>query len=186
VKRTAIALYGPPASGKDTITAALLHLSADYVPFERLKVGSGRSNGYRPTTVAEVERLRDRGLVVYENERYGNLYVVDRPTLDILLGGGAIPVVHVGQIEGVRALKRYPAEWLTVLLWCPRQVAEKRVRERGSKDVAERLAAWDETAADLGRSHPDDLSLRIDTERQSPAEAARTIHAFLRTRRERS
>lgn len=179
MKRSAIALYGPPASGKDTITAALMHLSADYAPFERVKVGSGRSNGYRPATRAEVERLRDRGLIVYENEQYGNLYVVDRPALDALLDRGAIPVVHIGQIEGVRALKQYPAEWLAVLLWCSRQVAEQRARARGSKDVADRLAAWDETVADVARSLPDDFSLRIDTEQQSPAEAARSIHAQL-------
>jgi guanylate kinase len=120
-----------------------MQLSPEYVPFKRLKVGSGRSNGYRPTTPAEIERLRNRHLIVYENERYGNLYVVDHPAPDALLDRGAIPVVHVGQIEGVRALKRYPADWLGVLLWCSRQVAEERARARGSKDVADRLAAWD-------------------------------------------
>ena len=186
MKRTALALYGPPASGKDTVTRALMQLSADYVPFERLKVGSGRSNGYRSTTLAEIERLRDRDLIVYENERYGNLYVVDQPALDGLLDRGAIPIVHVRQIEGVHALKRYPADWLAVLVWCSRQVAEERARARGSKDVPARLAAWDETAGDLARSRPDDFSLRIDTEQHSPVEAASRIHAQLLGLRERS
>ncbi|MGH2731726.1 MAG: guanylate kinase, partial [Actinomycetota bacterium] len=132
---------------------------------------------YRPTTLAEIERLRGQNLIVYENERYGNLYAVDRPTLDFLLDRGAIPVVHISQIAGVRALRRYPAEWLSVLLWCPRRVTEQRAHERGSRDVVARLAAWDETATDLTQSRPDDFSLRIDTEQQTPAEAAATIHA---------
>ncbi|MGH2941284.1 MAG: hypothetical protein ACRDLN_00705 [Solirubrobacteraceae bacterium] len=40
-----VALYGPPASGKDTITRALTELDARYVHYLRLKAGSGRSDG---------------------------------------------------------------------------------------------------------------------------------------------
>jgi guanylate kinase len=42
-----ILLYGPPASGKDTITVELCELNQTYGAFERLKIGSGRTRGYR-------------------------------------------------------------------------------------------------------------------------------------------
>jgi len=34
-----VLLYGPPAAGKDTVSAALIAVDARYVLFERLKVG---------------------------------------------------------------------------------------------------------------------------------------------------
>jgi guanylate kinase len=126
----AIALYGPPAAGKDTITAALTTLDTRYVHFDRLKVGTamnaapgngkGTSTGYRHTTTEELTRLHGRGLIVYENTRYGNTYAVDRPRLDDITDAGQVPVVHLGQVAGITALRTgYPARWLTVLLWCP-------------------------------------------------------------------
>ena len=85
----------------------------------------------------------------------------------------------MGQVAGVRALKTYPAAWLSFLVWCPREVAEKRVRERGDPDLAARLAAWDETAQELEWMDPGDFSLRIRTDRQTPAEIAEAIRAQL-------
>jgi guanylate kinase len=179
MRREAVILYGPPASGKDAITSALSQISPRYVLFEKLKAGAGRRAGYRLTTPADIERMRDLGLILYANERYGNVYMVDRPSLDALLTRGLIPVVHMGQLAGVRALKMYPAAWLPVLLWCPRQLAETRMRERGGPDLAARLAAWDETAQDLERVEPSDFSLRIRTDWQTPTEAAEAIRAQL-------
>ncbi|MGH8904751.1 MAG: hypothetical protein ACRDYA_24485 [Egibacteraceae bacterium] len=117
-------------------------------------------------------------LVLYENERYGNTYVVDRLGLDSLLSCGHIPILHMGQLAGVRAVQRYPAIWLSVLLWCSRDSAAKRLRERGASDAAARLAAWDETLMDLSRDHVD-FGLRIDTDQVEPHVAADMIHARL-------
>jgi len=185
----AIALYGPPAAGKDTITAALTALDARYVHFDRLKVGTatrtgitagtGNSagNGYRYTTTEELTRLRGRGLVVYENTRYGNTYAVDRPRLDAITGAGRVPVVHLGQVAGINALcTGYPARWLIVLLWCPRDVSLARLRHRGSTDIAERLRAWDETRADLDTADPGEFALVIRTDHRPPPAAAEAIH----------
>jgi guanylate kinase len=174
-----IVFYGPPASGKDAITRALRKTSPRCVLFEKLKAGDGRRAGYRLTTPADIERMQNLGLIVYANERYGNVYAVDRPSLDALFARGLVPVVHMGQLAGVRALKAYPAAWLSVLVWCPRGLAETRARERGTPDLAARLAAWDETAQDLQQVDPSDFSLRIRTDRQSPAEAAEAIRARL-------
>ena len=92
---------------------------------------------------------------------------------------GLVPIVHMGQLAGIRALKTYPAAWLSFLLWCPREVAEKRARERGDPDLAARLAAWDETAQDLERVDPGDFSLRLRTDWQTPTEIAEAIRVHL-------
>jgi guanylate kinase len=158
-----------------------LRLSPDYTLFQRLKVGTGRVDGYRLTTCSEIERLRCLDLILYENERYGNTYVVDRPELDALLSCGRIPILHMGQLAGVRAVQRYPATWLSVLLWCSRDSAAKRLHERGASDTADaaaRLAAWDETLMDLSHSHFD-FGLGIDTDRVKPHMAADMVHARL-------
>lgn len=176
---TAVILYGPPASGKDTITAALARLDSRYEPFHRLKIGAGRTNGYRLGTPEELEALRSKGMVLYENERYGNTYVVDKPHLSGLLQAGRIPIIHLGQIAGVRAVARYPARWLPVLLWCSRQTTERRAKARGSTDIAARLTAWDETLRDRQSATASDFTGTIDTDATQPEQAAETIHAWV-------
>ncbi|MGH2941285.1 MAG: hypothetical protein ACRDLN_00710 [Solirubrobacteraceae bacterium] len=89
-------------------------------------------------------------------------------------------MVHLGQIKGVRALVSYPAQWLVVLLQCRRATAALRARDRGSADVAARLQAWDDTERDLANARPGEFGLCIDTDRSSPADAARAIDAQLR------
>ncbi|MGC9667701.1 kinase [Planosporangium sp. 12N6] len=177
-----IALYGPPAAGKDTITAALHRLDPRYVGFGKLKLAEehGDSTGYRITTEDELAALRATGQVIYENARYRNRYIVDRPGLDAAFAAGHIPVVHMGQVAGVRALLAYPAAWTTVLLWCPREVTAERARLRGSRDIDARLTAWDETATDLRTATPDEFALRIDTDRHTPDVAAALIDAAIR------
>jgi guanylate kinase len=174
-----IALYGPPASGKDTVTQALTALDARYVHFRRLKAGGGRTDGYRVCTNEQIDDLRDQGLIVYENVRYNSRYAIDRPALDALLARGLIPVVHLGQLAGVHALVRYPALWLPVLLHCRRTTAAQRARQRGSADITARLDAWDDTERELAGARPDDFALCVDTDRTSPAQAAQAIDAQL-------
>ncbi|MEU4243123.1 kinase [Actinoplanes sp. NPDC026619] len=180
----AIVLYGPPAAGKDTITAALHDLDCRYVGFGKMKLAEehGDSTAYRLIDQTELDRLRSRGEVIYENGRYGNRYIVDRPGLDAAFTGGNIPIVHMGQVAGVRALRGYPTTWLPVVLWCSREVTARRARSRGSLDVEARLAAWDETLQDLAVASPEDFALRIDTDQHEPKDAATTIDALMRAR----
>jgi guanylate kinase len=156
----------------------LVRLHGEYRHFQKLKVGSGRTEGYRIATPAEADRLEQRGHVLYENRRYGNRYLVDRPSLDSVLATGCVPVVHMGQVVGVRVLSGYRANWLSVLLWCPRRVAEDRIRRRSLADLDVRLAAWDEIAADIKKNGTGDFALRIDTDQQVPETAARAIHTM--------
>ncbi|MEV7129701.1 guanylate kinase [Streptomyces sp. NPDC093260] len=177
-----VILYGPPAAGKDTVTAALTELSPRYAQFARLKVGIGKSAGYRMGTMEQLRELEAAGDVVYANTRYGNTYVIDAPGLDAAFAAG-VPVVHLGQVDGIRALvDGYRADWSVVLLWCPRKATADRSLGRGDKDTAARLVAWDATREDLD-AHPGAIwDLRVDTTVASPQDSARLIDHLLAQR----
>ncbi|GGO98620.1 phosphotransferase-like protein [Wenjunlia tyrosinilytica] len=172
-------LYGPPASGKDSVTAALAALDGRYQQFARLKVGSGKSVGYRMGTTEQLQELETAGDVIYANSRYGNVYAIDRPGLDQAFAVG-VPVVHLGQIDGIRALvEGYPATWMRVLLWCPQVVTSKRSEQRGDIDTADRLAAWKATREDMD-AHPDYFwDLKVETVATKPERSARLIDELL-------
>ncbi|MFI8204839.1 guanylate kinase [Streptomyces sp. NPDC085937] len=175
-----ILLYGPPASGKDTVTAALTELDPRYTPFTRLKIGNGRTKGYRMGSQEQLAELEARGDVIYRNDRYGNIYVVDRPGLEHAMGGG-IPVVHLGQMAGIEQVTaRFPAHWTRVLLWCSKDTTARRSPLRGDTDTHARLVAWDATQADLAAHPHSEWELRVDTEETAPPEAAQRIHDVVR------
>lgn len=181
-KNLGVVLYGPPASGKDTVTAALIGLHAKYAQFARLKVGSGKSASYRMGTAEQLHELEAAGDVVYANSRYGNTYAIDRPGLDDAFAAG-VPVVHLGQVDGVRALvDGYVAHWSVVLLWCPREVTEQRSAGRGDSDTAARLAAWDATRKELDEHPGMTWDLTVDTTAAAPQQAARLIDQLLTQR----
>lgn len=170
-----VILYGPPAAGKDTVTRALSSLSAEYVLFQRLKVGGGRTSGYRMTTLSLVNRLHAQNDVLWANERYDAVYVVDRPSLREMLAI-SIPVLHLGQTKAVNAITgALPAvSWTTVYLWCPRDVARRRIIERRTGDVPARMHAWDETKP-LTQAN-----LSLNTAEVSPEECAYQVHEHVR------
>lgn len=181
-KKLGVILYGPPAAGKDTVTRALAELHSRYSQFARLKIGSGKSVSYRMGTTAQLLELEAAGDVVYANSRYGNVYAIDRPGLDAAFADG-VPVVHLGQIDGIHALvEGYPADWVRVLLWCPQVVTAKRSEQRGDIDTADRLAAWDATREDMD-AHPDVVwDLTVETVTTKPEQAARLIDQLLHAR----
>lgn len=164
-----VVMYGPPAAGKDTVTAALCQRDHRFRQFRRLKLGKGRTSGYRMASPEDIVRLRNPHEVIWENQRYGATYYVDRTFLTQELAE-AWPVLHVGQEPAIFAVQTaFPAtRWLTVYLWCPREVAEQRVAARQTGDTAERMAIWDTT-------EPISDALFIDTSISSPAEAAALV-----------
>ncbi|WP_217208874.1 chloramphenicol phosphotransferase CPT family protein [Streptomyces sp. AC550_RSS872] len=172
-------LYGPPASGKDTVTQALTELDSRYTQFARLKVGSGKSAGYRMGSAEQLLRLEAAGGVIYANHRYGNTYVIDRPGVDAAFEAG-VPVVHLGQVDGIRALvDGYAADWAVVLLWCPKAVTAQRSAGRGDSDTAARLAAWEATREDVDGHRNVVWDLTVDTSVRSAEESARLIDQLL-------
>jgi guanylate kinase len=167
-----VILYGPPAAGKDTVTDALCGLERPYVRYEPLKAGRGRTSGYRMTTVDELERMEQAGELVWVGERYGARYAVDRAGLRDAFARG-IAVVHAGRVSAVTAIRGAGGWWLTVELWCARDVAADRLRQRGTADLKERLAVWDST------ERAPDADLMIDTGHASPLVAAALIDTAL-------
>jgi guanylate kinase len=172
----AVVLYGPPASGKDTITAALSARDDRYQHFAPLKAGPGRTAGYRPATTAALEQLRAAGALVWETHRYGAVYAIDHAGLAQLLDAGAVPVLHLAEPAALPALAAaFPGvEWTTVALTCPRDVALGRIERRGTGDTGARLAAYD-AFQPLPRA---DVVINTDTLR--PDAAADLITAAMR------
>ncbi|MEE6269142.1 guanylate kinase [Streptomyces diastatochromogenes] len=184
--RQGVVLYGPPAAGKDTVTKALATVDARYELFARLKVGSGKTDGYRMGTAEQLHELEAGGDIVYANARYGNTYVIDRPGLDAAFAAG-VPVVHLGQVAGLEdLLAGYPADWLTVLLWCPRATTERRSQERGDADTAARVRVWAETKHDLDEHAKFRFDVVLQTDVTAPEQAARLIDRELARRAEGS
>ncbi|WP_169953712.1 guanylate kinase [Microbispora sp. H11081] len=177
-----VVLYGPPASGKNTITAAMQRHDPRFRLLPKLKVGTGRADGYEFVTTERLDELRRAGRLLLETHRYGNVYAVDRRQIEDMTAAGQAPVAHMGNIADLRRLVGHtPDAWLRVLLWVPREATEQRSTGRGDADTAQRLKAWDETLADLTANTDDGFfHLRIDTDRLDAETAAREItRAFL-------
>jgi guanylate kinase len=173
-KRRGIILYGPPASGKDTITAELTKLDPRIRLFHRLKVGSGNTAPYRMITRDELDQRRAADDIVWENDAYGNTYAVDRSGLAAALAE-EIPVVHLGQPEAVRAVASVIINdrWVTFSLSCSRIGAIRRMARRADVDLDKRIRTWDET-------RPLEGDGVFDTESASPAETASSIYTLIR------
>lgn len=167
-----VVLYGAPASGKDTVAAALHALDDRYEHYRRVKHGPGRTTGYRMVSRDELDRIRSLpGEVLWETRRYESTYLLVRgDVLDVATSG--VPVVALGEPEAVNALTGgTPAvSWTVVELRCSRATAAERIAARGTGDDETRMAIYDATPQ---LSCP---QLTIDTAVATPEMAARRIH----------
>jgi len=171
-----VILYGPPASGKDTITAELARQDARYTLLAKLKVGTGRTAGYRQVSAADLDKLRSAGRLVVETHRYGNVYAIDRDDVTALVEADRIPVVHMGNLADLQRLQDgIRLTWTTVLLWLSREACADRSQRRGDTDTPARLQAWDETRKELNAATAPVFNLVIRTDLADPAEAAKQI-----------
>jgi guanylate kinase len=165
-----IILYGPPASGKDTITSALSEIEPRCALFQRLKAGNGKSHTYRMVTEERIRELSKHGQIAWSNRRYGSLYAVDTPELMDALSSG-IPVIHLGQVAAIPAVKSATplADWVVVALQCSRSHAKTRLEARSPGEIEVRLSVFDRTPRLA------DADLVIDTGRVRPDQAAHLI-----------
>lgn len=164
-----IILYGPPASGKSSITEELANMDPNYQLFKRLKIGQGRTEGYNMTTLRDLEKLRAQGVVVWENSRYGATYAISQIDLiDHLMAG--VPIVHAGQPAAVSSIiKRFEGMFSTIELCCSYEETLHRLRLRNDSDLERRVEAWRETPRLPGPT------LSINTEQTSVKAAAHII-----------
>ncbi|GAA2211421.1 hypothetical protein GCM10009850_068800 [Nonomuraea monospora] len=167
-------LYGPPTSGKSTVTSALYQLDQRFALARKLKAGNRRGTEYDFVTAEELARLRSTGRLMLETSRYGNTYAIDRHHITGLITAGHVPIVHLGNTADIRRLTE-TGPWLTVLLWIPRQTCEERSRQRGDCDTPQRLKAWDETLADLQEHVGPPFLHRFRTDLVTPAEIGEWI-----------
>ena len=175
-----ILLYGPPASGKDTITQALHERDDRYCLFPRIKYGPGRTATYRMVTAKQLEVIRSKsGEVLWENRRYGATYIVDRSHLAAMLTHSLIPVIHIGQAGAIPPITAALPEVqpLIVALTCPRPIAQARLEARRTGDTHDRLIAYDATDRLTG------ADLTIDTGIITPGQAAQQIAHLCRAPR---
>lgn len=119
--------------------------------------------------------LAQAGEVLYRNSRYDAEYAIDRGEVSAFVDSERIPVLHMGQVAGARAVAAYPINWVRVLLWCPEDVTRQRCKGRGDKDVEARLKVWHETRQDLLDHAAEPWSLVIRTDQVSAVQAAQAI-----------
>jgi guanylate kinase len=166
-------LYGAPATGKDTVTAELVSRDSRFEHFKRLKVGPGRTKGYRMISSRQADDLRQiSGEILWENSRYGATYLVDRSELEQIWAAGQVPVVHLGQVEAVAAVTgdvETGGSWTVVELYCSPVILRNRIRSRATGDDDQRFEAIEETP------HLRDADIKIDTEHVPATEAAMMI-----------
>lgn len=160
-----LVLYGAPAVGKSTLTAALEAIKPSFQLFPMWKAGEGRTTGYRMIGRDDLSRLSD---VLWRTERYGSIYALDRSTLVEYLERCS-PIVHLGHPNGLRQILETSPAWRVVEVSCRREVAEQRLRSRDASSVLERLEAFDSTPA------LEVADLRLDTSDISSTEAAQTV-----------
>ncbi|MEO3785896.1 guanylate kinase [Actinocorallia sp. B10E7] len=173
-----VILYGPPTSGKDTITDELTRRESRFLFLPKLKAGfSGPDpgRGHRLISFMMMEALERSGALAVVTNRHRDIYAVDRQGVEDAAASGRVPVIHMDDVADLTRLREaVPITWLTVLLWTPREVCAERPAGRGD-DTADRLQAWDETRADLGRAGTGVFDLEIRTDEVTAAEAAHQI-----------
>ncbi|BCJ64613.1 kinase [Polymorphospora rubra] len=176
--RRGLILYGAPATGKDTVTAELVNREPRLEHFRRLKLGRGRTSGYRMIDPRQANDLRRRvDAILWENSRYGATYLVDRPGLEQVWDANRVPVIHLGQVEAVEAItgdRGTGAAWTVVELYCRPAVLRDRIRFRATGDEEQRFAVIEQTP------RLPNADIRIDTESVTAAVAATMIAQHMR------
>ncbi len=136
-------ICGPSASGKSTISRALVHslkglkssISTTTRP-PRAEEEEGRD--YYFITRSEFLRRRDEGYFLESAEVSGNLYGTGRENIDNAQREGVDLIFDI-DVQGVKNLRKlYPRDLVVIFIYPPsRAVLEDRLRTRGSETASE-------------------------------------------------
>lgn len=150
---TLFLVAGPSGAGKDTLIAeARKRLSESYIFPRRVITRPTRSDAelHAFETAESFEQARTDGLFALSWEAHGLLYGVPS-TIDEDLKAGRHVVVNVSREVVVAARQAYnPAR--TILVTAPRDILERRLASRG-------------------REPPGDIALRLERQKDIPADA---------------
>lgn len=168
-----VVLFGPPAVGKDTITSQITRLDSRFAHFRKIKVGGGRTSGYRILSSGEIADLMTSKQILSRVERYGNQYFVDLPELARIRRVGRIPVVHTTDIRELESLTA-DGSWHAWCLWAPLRTVRSRLSSRRDSDRERRLDLFSATLRALGRSRPQ-FDRVVDTSAATPEQIAKAL-----------
>ncbi len=137
-----VLLYGPPASGKDTITQLLQNRNNIFFHFKKHKVYPGDQQIQTKNQLSYFHISMNRFLNMIANGeflqfhwRYKSFYGVSKVLMDDSLSNGKIPIVHVGKIYDLLELTDVlEAKLIIILVWETLDVISKRLKFRHKGD----------------------------------------------------
>jgi hypothetical protein len=109
------------------VAFALTSLRRSYAPFPALTVAHRSPIAAEQTTQRHLDELKAWAQVFHGFTSDGISYAYDRERLNKLRDQGRIPVACVDDADALRAFEREADDWLQILLWCPREEAERRL-----------------------------------------------------------
>ncbi|ANY06335.1 hypothetical protein [Pseudonocardia sp. HH130630-07] len=175
--RGGVVLAGPPGSGRRTLAFALTSLRRSYAHVPGLTTTPHPLVDAEQVPPSQLAELRSWAALVHESTVGGTRVAHDRERADRLRAQGRTPVVCVADADALVAFTHEPGGWLTVLLHCPRDRAEQRLRAAGHGASLDRRWSrrWEQTAAGLHRA-AERVTLALRSDRLDPLDAARLVH----------
>lgn len=188
--RRLLILSGTPASGKDSVTDALIAHSDRFVRLKKHRSGEGgrQDDTYTQVTSWVFRTMVRRQAFAQWHARYDRLYGVSWTALDAAWAAGKIPVIHNGRPIDAQALLNLPGVLARhVVLLCSEPATRRRLALRSAQpgfadDADARLKAYaeerDELTEMLRSCLPAPCDLCLNTERVLLDEAVRLIAAI--------
>jgi len=188
--KTILLLSGTPASGKDTVTSALIGLNNRFIHFKKHR-GSEKpkeDNTYIHVDNEEFKILINQGAFIQHHGRYGRHYGVALSRLESHWAAGEIPIIHVGRYENIAPFKDANIEVRSILLIVDKTETESRLKVRhpgDEEEVKKRIAAYqeerDELAERIRSGVKLDFDLILDNSGNDPKQVAHQIEMFYRS-----
>lgn len=133
------------------------------------------------TTQRHLDDLQAWAQVFHRFTTDGDTFVYDRERLSKLREQGRVPVSCVDDIATVEAFEREAGDWLHVLLWCPREEAERRLADgwtvNEGQPAPERgwVRRWEKSTKGLLRD-PRRFTLAIRSDHLDAVQIAQIVH----------